>query len=413
MKDKIKVLCVPSDKGGCGLHRSVIPHNKLEELYGNEFDVTIDYFVDWKDLNRISTFDIIHFHKGIYPDMEGFKLALDFCKKNNIVTIMDIDDYWELGQQHPQYHMYKQNNICQMVKDNLIKVDYVTTTTPIFANKIKKFNKNVKIFPNALDSNMVNKIKEGKKKSKRIRFGFVMGSTHQYDMELVRGLINKLPNNILDKIQVLLCGYDLNGTMTEIKNGQSTRRPLRPEETVWYDYECNVTENYRIVSPQYKDFLLKFIPNLDYPNSDNELYKRCWTKVTDNYEYLKHYNDIDVLLVPLQENAFNECKSELKFVEGGMMGVAVVASNVNPYTIGSKNFLEKGGKINEDGNCILIENRKAHKDWAKVIEKLVNNPEYITKLQENMSKHISENYDINKITQKRAEWYKQICKNNG
>lgn len=413
MKDKIKVLCVPSDKGGCGLHRSVVPHNKLEELYGNEFDVTIDYFVDWKDLNRISTFDIIHFHKGIYPDMEGFKLALDFCKKNNIVTIMDIDDYWELGQQHPQYHMYKQNNICQMVKDNLIKADYITTTTPIFANKIKKFNKNVKVFPNALDSNIVNKIKEGKKKSKRIRFGFVMGSTHQYDMELVRGLINKLPNNILDKMQVLLCGYDLNGTMTEIKNGQSTRRPLRPEETVWYDYECNVTENYRIVSPQYKDFLLKFIPNLDYPNSDNELYKRCWTNVTDNYEYLKHYNDIDVLLVPLQENAFNECKSELKFVEGGMMGVAVVASNVNPYTIGSKNFLEKGGKINEDGNCILIENRKAHKDWAKVIEKLVNNPEYITKLQENMSKHISENYDINKITQKRAEWYKQICKNNG
>ena len=60
----------------------------------------------------------------------------------------------------------------------------------------------------------------------------------------------------------------------------------------------------------------------------------------------------------------------------------------------------------------MIDNRKAHKEWAKAIEKLVKNPDYIEKLQKNMEKHVNENYNMNKITAERAEWYKKICKRN-
>ena len=158
---------------------------------------------------------------------------------------------------------------------------------------------------------------------------------------------------------------------------------------------------------------MKFVPNSEYPFVENEKYKRCWTKEVANYKYMEHYNEIDVLLVPLQDNNFNAQKSELKFVEAGIMNVAVIASNFGPYTIGSENYFEKGGVINENGNCILIDNRKAHKEWAKAIEKLVKNPEHIVRLQENMNKHIIENYSMDKMTAERAEWYKKICKRNG
>jgi glycosyltransferase involved in cell wall biosynthesis len=100
----------------------------------------------------------------------------------------------------------------------------------------------------------------------------------------------------------------------------------------------------------------------------------------------------------------------LKFVEAGMMDVAVIASNVGPYSHNGVNFFEKGGKINNNGNCILIENRKAHKDWAKAIEKLVKNPEYVSILQNNMRKYVIDTYNINNVTAERAEWYKEICK---
>ena len=37
-----------------------------------------------------------------------------------------------------------------------------------------------------------------------------------------------------------------------------------------------------------------------------------------------------------------------------------------------KSMIEKGGKINEDGNALLIDSSKNHKLWAKYITKLVN-----------------------------------------
>lgn len=410
MDKRIKVLCVPSDEGGCGLHRSLVPHIKLDELYSDKFDVTIEYHPDWSDLNMVRQYDIIHFHKGLFPDMEAFRNALAYCKENNITTVMDVDDYWEVGQFHPLYHLNKMNNSAQLIRENLSLVDYVTTTTDIFANRLRKYNKNVKVFVNALDPEEMENMKV-EKKSDKIRIGYVMGSSHEHDMELVRGLSNKLPKEVLDKIQFVLCGYDLRGTMTERHpDGRVVTRPIRPTESVWFTFERNVTDEYRIVSPAYRDFLLKFMPDVQYPLVETEHYKRCWTKPVQNYKYMEHYNELDVLLVPLQSNDFNSCKSELKFVEAGMMNVAVVASNFGPYTIGSTSFFEKGGKVNEEGNCVLIDNNRAHKEWAKTIEKLVKNPEYIGKLKENMHKHVLENYDIRKITANRAEWYKQICK---
>ena len=141
MDKKIRVLCVPSDKGGCGLHRSLIPHQKLAELYSDEFDVDINYNPNWNDFEYISSFDILHFHKGCYNDMESFHKALDFCKENNITTVMDIDDYWELGQAHPLFQIYKISNMVETIKTNLRLSDYVTTTKPIFEKKIRKIKK--------------------------------------------------------------------------------------------------------------------------------------------------------------------------------------------------------------------------------------------------------------------------------
>ena len=109
-------------------------------------------------------------------------------------------------------------------------------------------------------------------------------------------------------------------------------------------------------------------------------------------------------------NSFNEVKSELKFIEAGFTRTAVIATNYGPYTIGSKNMMEFGGEINHEGNCILIDDRKKHKDWRKAIIKLVSNPELIKELQDNMYEHVKDKYDIRNVTKDRAEWYKAVVK---
>lgn len=409
MDKKIKVLVVPSDHFGVGLYRSISPHVKLNDLYGEDFDIEINYNPNWSDFQSFDKYDIIHFHKGLLKNMEVFWSALKYFKENNIVTIMDIDDNWDVGQFHPLYASNKSMKVPEKLTTNLTLVDYVTTTTQIFADKIKKYNKNVFVYPNAIDPEE-DQYQPIKNDSGRIRFGFVMGSSHERDMEQFKGVINMLPKDVLNKIQIVLCGYDLRGNINVVdKNGNVIeQRKIKPTESVWYTYERNVTDEYSIVSPEYKDFLLKFLPNAQWPNVENEPYRREWTK--DVKEFAKHYRNIDVLFAPLDCNGFNEVKSELKFIEAGFTNTAVICTNFGPYTIGSKNFFKKGGEIDEEGTCVLIDPSKAHKDWRKAIIKLANHPEYIEMLQKNLHNAVKDKYNIENVTKTRAEWYKSIIK---
>ena len=406
---KIKVLVVPSDKFGCGLYRSVSPHTWLDKLYGKEFDVEINYQPNYGDLESFNKYDIIHIHKGLYQHMELFWNFLDYCKKQNITTILDIDDNWEVGPQHPLYLTNKQNKVAEKIIENVKRFDFVTTTTEIFASKIRKFNKNVLVFPNAVDPEE-EQYKPIKNPSEKIRFGFVMGSAHEKDMEQFKGVVNALPKDILDKIQIVLCGYDLRGVMTLLNPDGSVQgqRPIKPEESVWYSYEKTVTDNYNICSPEYKEFLLKFLKGVQWPMVDKEAYRREWTK--DVNEFAMHYRNIDVLFAPLDCNGFNEVKSELKFIEAGFTKTALICTNFGPYTLISKSLFEKGGTINEEGNCILIEPEKKHKAWGQAIKKLVNNPNYIEILKNNLYETVKDKYDIRNVTKTRAEWYKEIVK---
>jgi glycosyltransferase involved in cell wall biosynthesis len=406
--EKIKILVIPSDTCGCGYYRSLKPHTKLAEMYENDFDIDIKYQVDWSDVETMKKYDIIHIHKGLFVDMDTFRSTLKTCRDNGTVVVMDLDDYWDLGPFHPGSADAKRYGIDKLIKDNIKLVDYMTTTTDIFKKEIEKLHPNVKVFVNAIDREEEQFISKPNP-SDRIRFGFVMGSSHLHDIEMLKGIANKLPKDVLDKMQFVLCGYDLRGTVSFIgQNGQVQTRPMMPKESVWYEYEKILTDNYKVVSPQYKEWLNRFIPNAKYEFEDNEPYKRRWTKGI--MSYCTHYNDIDVLLAPLDDNKFNSFKSELKLIEAGMMNKAAVVSDFGPYQLGTINYFEKGGNINPDGNCILIDKMKAHKDWAKTIEKLVKNPEHIERLRTNLHNFVKDKYDLANVTHERAAWYKEITK---
>jgi glycosyltransferase involved in cell wall biosynthesis len=149
---KINILVVPSDnQGGVGFYRSTQPHIQLEQQFPEDFSVTFEMNPNWYNLLSFKKYQIIHIHKGLFNDMEAFYKAMAFFKENNIVTIMDIDDHWKLDYRHPQYMLIKQYKLDELTKHNLTMFDYITTTTDIFKREILPFNKNVKVFPNAIN----------------------------------------------------------------------------------------------------------------------------------------------------------------------------------------------------------------------------------------------------------------------
>jgi glycosyltransferase involved in cell wall biosynthesis len=193
--------------------------------------------------------------------------------------------------------------------------------------------------------------------------------------------------------------------MTEIdKNtGQQKQRPIKPNETVWYEYEKIFTSNYKIVTDEYRNHLLKFA-DTPFPNEIDESYLRVWTKPVTSYA--KNYSKFDISLAPIKHHIFNKVKSQLKVIEAGFYKKALIASNFGPYTIDLKHCLKNGEFV--DGNALLVDEQRNHSDWAKYIKKLTDNPNMIKDMGERLYEHVSQRYDLNIVTKTRAEFYKSI-----
>ena len=401
---KINVLVLPSDKTGVGKFRSVDPHVKLQNLYPEDFQVDIDYEPKIQDPNFWKKYQIVHIHRTVGNNYDNTPELLKWLQSQGIITIVDIDDYWMPTQEHPIYQIIKTQKINEKIIANLKTAQFVTTTTEIFADEIRKFNKNVIILPNAIDPSEP-QFNEPTLPSDRLRIGWLGGSSHLHDLMYLESL-SKI-NSDRDKLQFVLCGFDTRGTVTEInqETGEQKQRAIKPDETVWAKYESIITSNHYNLPEDYVSFLKKFKED-EYPNVENLSYRRVWTRPVTSYA--ANYAKFDVSLAPIKNHVFNRMKSQLKVIEAGFYKKALIASNIGPYTIDLKHALKNGNFT--DGNALLVDENRNHSDWAKNIKKLLANPNLVTDLGERLYETVKDKYDLNQVTKTRAEWYKSLIK---
>ena len=400
---KINVLVVPSDRTGVGKFRSVDPHIFLQNLYPDDFHVDIIYEVPLDNLDFFKKYQIVALHRSLGPDFDKAAQVIQELNKLGIATVCDIDDYWMPGKEHPIHDVIKFNKINEKIVTNLRVAKYVSTTTSIFADEIRKLNPNVVIFPNAINPNEP-QFKEPTIESDRLRVGWLGGSSHLHDLQLLDQSFSKL-TKYKDELQFVLCGFDVRGTVTEINSqtGEHKKRNILPHETVWARYEEIFTQNYSTISENYKKHLVQY-NNEEYTDAINEAYLRVWTKPVTSYA--KNYSKFDVSLAPIKNTMFNRVKSQLKVIEAGFYKKAIIATNLGPYTIDLKHCLENGNFV--DGNALLVDENRNHSDWAKYIEKLLKNPNMVKDMGERLYETVKDKYDLATVTKARAEFYKSI-----
>jgi len=241
----------------------------LQNLYSDDFHVDIDYEPKINDVNYWKQYQIVHAHRSIGTQYEECPKIIKSLKSLGIVVIIDLDDYWLPTKEHPIHSLIVQHKIHEKIIANLKEASWVTTTTELFADEIKKINKNVIVFPNAINPNE-NQFKEKTLDSKKIRVGWLGGSSHLHDIELLSGFVQKIGDEINQNIQYVICGFDLRGTVTEInaQTKEERKRDIRPDETVWVKYEKIFTDNYNIIPNDYKKFLLEYkIKNIFHKKS--------------------------------------------------------------------------------------------------------------------------------------------------
>jgi len=399
-----RILVAPSDLAGVGHYRSIWLAQQMDKNFSDDFYVEINPQPDFNDIEYFKSFDLIHFHRQLGPH----ERIDDFFKKlkdAGVLLVMDLDDYWDPPTTHPLYQMAIKEKLAEKIIKTIRKSDYVTTTTDIFANHIKKLNKNVIVMPNGLDMKNPMWKQEDTRVNDRVRISWIGGSSHYHDLLLLQPSMKLLHNDaeLKDKYQIIMCGYDVRGHVTmvdEFGNTQGSRK-IFPHETIWNKFEEIFTDNYNenIVTPEYKKHLLRY-KNEQYPDLLNQGYVRRWTLPLTQYG--KHYNYCDVCLAPLIDNTFNEVKSELKIIEAGMNKKVLIAQDFSVY----KRLL----KHNETG--LLITKSINEKGWYKEMKRVIEDSELRTKLANNLHEFVKDKYNLEHLTNERIDIYNKLIDEN-
>lgn len=367
-----KILLIVSSKAtGLNYYRQLMPHNHILDHFEGfkiqQAKCDIDNFQNIPD-DVIRDFNAVFFLRHI--SLEGrTKQYIDRCHKLGTKVIFDIDDYWRLPKLHPMYDQYKKLSYSKQIDDAIKYSDFVLTTNVWLLNQIKKLNQSVFVIPNSIDTSLP-QYKKVDIPNRRLRFGWIGGVYHLRDIQLMSSDFYKFYNDpeCTKNAQLCLGGYT-------------------PGQGEYEKIESEMTFNYRL-DKDYKDYLLSRSIGMQHYMNDKP-YKRLYGKDVENY--MKLYNDIDVSLIPLADNLFNSCKSELKMIEAGVMGKACIVAETKPYilSINKKNaYTVNKQKSFYDGIKYLLNNREAVKDYA-----------------DSLSETINTNYNMLKINKTRCEIY--------
>ena len=387
LESPIKILLVVQpNTTALQYHRQYVPHERLKKTHGNEFSAVISHgngeeaSIDNIADEQLREFQMVYYLRQVSFIKEKIDPTLERIKKLGLKVILDIDDYWHLPTDHHWYDKYKEKNVAKSTIDTIKKVDWVITTTNYFADKIKKYNKNVTVIPNCISPD-AKQFERRSIESGRMRFGWIGGVFHRPDIdemeESFKLLNGSRAKEIKDDFQVSVGGFSCNYEYKEIEKTFTANYSFRNTDATYYNY------------------LQQCTPTMEHIAFD-KYYRRLWGR--DIYSYGELYNEIDVAIVPLKDSTFNRCKSELKIVEAGWMKKAVVCSMVTPYQ----------EWIKHEKNGLLVNPSRNNIDWFLAIRRLTMNPSLVEDMGEALHETITKNFDLDTHNKTRAELYKSL-----
>jgi glycosyltransferase involved in cell wall biosynthesis len=218
-------------------------------------------------------------------------------------------------------------------------VHAVQVSTPEIAEVIKPYNPNVRVFPNALEVMPQER-------------NVVATKNH---LKLFFGALNR-ENDWLPLIE----------TLNDV---------FRADPVFW---SISVVHDRR------------FYDSIDLPES-----KKSFTSLCDYRQYLDVMSQCDIALMPLSDTPFNRMKSDLKAIEAGAHGLALLASNI----VYSKSIADGvTGAIFEDPDQM-----KMHlQSWRK-------DPSQVSRLGLAAREWVSSNRLAAHQVGDRYAWYQSLC----
>lgn len=332
----MKIIGISNQNSGCAYHRILLPLGFMNGITGYVTNIITEDKQDGWDIllyNRICPYD------------QDWNVVKGVMK---VKVVMDIDDHWKLPPNHLCYDQYK--GMENRIINNLVEADIVTASTDYLAEKIRPYNNNVHVLPNAIPFGL-NQFIEDKRECDRIRIFWAGSVTHEADIHLLRNCVQHLKGQ-KDKIKMVIGGYNDEDPYSK---------------AIWQRMFSSFTSGGQL--PYMK------------------------LHAASPLSYMQMYEHADIMLIPLEESEWHACKSNLKILEAAVKKVPCIVSNVKPYNM-------------EDAPVLWVNNKS---DWFKHINYLINNPNARQEQGEKLYEWATRKYNLADVNQRRAKLFSSLC----
>ena len=369
----MKILFIPNNtENNCFRLRNGMPKEYLEKR-GHEVRLQQEFTSQNNpngitiDPGEIDWCDVVIFNRNYDIEPKYIKALMRYAKEQGKRVVYETDDMLEIvNPSNPAYQtIYKNIELVQMM---MIEADVCTTTGQEIADKIKKYNGNVRILPNCMVPSEWTPRKKGNKK---VKVGWAGGSSHADDLMIILDVIKELQEEI--EFEFVIFGMSPEPWDEHLKNlreknaKQMIDRPTAPLAP-WFKAYTDLDDKLKEIKFTHEPF----VPLKEYGNKLSEM-------------------NLDIGLCPLVESEFNSCKSCIKFYEYAMVDTVTLASDVAPYT---------------DEVIMTVKNR--HHKWKKKIKMLIEDKELRERTLKEQKKWVLENRTIEQNIDKWENVYSEI-----
>lgn len=382
--DKINILVVPANDGGCAYYRAWDPFRKLASQYPDEVEVKFEknplqidtktgQFPEEPDYSETFEWADVVFTQNL-SNFGGPYTAriVGVAKEHGCLMHYDTDDLLtEVYEGHRLHDVYKDKGLSDITKFIYHNADLVTVTQMKFADRISGFMSNgsaLAVVKNAIDYNLPCwNSKRMIPKNNVCRFGWVGGIHHEQDVKQFAGV----PKFVNQKAGIGRCQWNFFG-----------RPPLQEGQKP--DWQQDVWDNYeRIVM---------------FGAKGRERSNMFTHPALPPDRYGSFYTNMDVALAPLEYNNFNDSKSDIKVAECGRYGVPLVATDCGSYS----------DTIINGVTGYLIDPSNPRGEWVRILTRLAKDKKHRLEMGENLKKITDEQFDLNKVVGQRLDIYREV-----
>ncbi|WP_448152727.1 hypothetical protein [Castellaniella caeni] len=220
-----------------------------------------------------------------------------FRETTGAKVALEFDDYLPNIPTRSAYRRIVRQGVIKQMRRAIERVDWIVVSTPALAQEYAAYHEDIRVAFNGLPRSVWGDLCSQRQVGKKPRVGWAGGSSHTGDLAEIRALVKDLE----DEVDWVFMGMKPEGVRCEFHAG---------------------------------------VPIDQYPAQLAAL-------------------NLDLAVVPLEQNQFNRCKSNLRLLELGVCGVPIICTDIEPYRCGLP--------------VTLVRNR--YQDWAAAIREQLAEPE--------------------------------------